>query len=1123
MGRGAVIAQEGQGHTRMSHGKVVLFLGDPIEDPGEVRVISRLRRDLEQLSVPTSLFANFIAAGRQQRQIDLLVVTADRLVHCELKVFDQSLPLVGGPNGSWKQVLPDGSERDLDGNPYRQAQEATFAISDVMRALARQGRVPKADRFYRYIDTVVCIYPAIPRGSQLGSHAYVQAIGYEELLARVMNRGPRPPWTSADWQEFARHLGVFREHAETEGDRTRRSNENTVADYQRRFRDAQAWDLHELVPVALAAEASEMKQIDIARQVTTGQAVVLIGESGLGKTHTACHAAIELTDHGHVVVWLRGAEYEQGRFESLLARAVAPFTTDHVTDLIVKAFGVGAQVILVLDGWNECPEEARSDLLQQISAFRLRYPVGAVVTSRVPVRLPEALPSREVRLQAPDEAERKAILASYGVTDLSRISDEFTTPYELSVVAHCEADLDRESTTSQLIDAYIRRFTSTEIIRAALRIVASAMDAALRSSLPVLEATSLLEREGLTPQLIDDVFGNPLLLSNQGRVSFQHEVIARFLAAEALVREASTGSQLGQLLAQPHHRELCEYALAIEHDQQRQADALTELADPELYLEAALGRFGRAFRSQVVAEVSSLLAEAAFATSEHPAELLRESSPFPGARWKGERTWSQREIALLSAAGMGIWHGLFVGETAALLDRTDELCSANVPTLRAAGIPNPISLLVAATYAQVTNPGPEALAASIVTSACASRRYSARYSDDRPSVVPRLLTKATDGSWGRLYLAAVMFNPSDHGDREHLASLLQKAWDALAYHLRLEALWTAGRSVGSLDPDARETVEAVLEQLSTDNIMLSTALVDALAAFGMIGQPIAGLADIRARIDAVLSHEDEPEAQKEAAGIVSRQFEVEAVIGPYGEAIDALSEPERLTLLLMAARAPDSVWMHRDWVLEQVADRATAEDRRVVKVLGEAATKIRTDGPMLQDGIAAHLAAIRGWARISATLPEVSSLTSPDDRAWRAVDEVILRIHRGEIGDLHSQWRLLAGDLATAAVDVFYRLSWSAVMELATPTAHEKLIGAFPDELRRLLEWGLTNRDRLTSKFDFPDVQERDRYIVTALGQVGVASTASLLRAYVVDPELGDAAVASVRALENRRESRPRN
>jgi hypothetical protein len=1104
----------------MSDTEVVVFLGDRIDDPGEVRFINRLRRDLEGHNVPASLFANFIAAGRQQRQIDLLLLTPDRLVHCELKVFNQHHPLIGGPNGRWKFMLPDGSERELDGNPYRQAQDGTFAISDVMRALARQGNVPRVDRFYRYIDTVACIYPAIPRGSQLGSYAYVQAISYDELLARVTSEGPRLPWGSEDWREFARHLGTFREHSESDGHRARLSNEHTVADYRRRFRRNQAQDLHELVPVALASNGRDVKQTDVAHELTIGQAVVLLGQSGLGKTHTARHTAIELTDQGHVVVWVRCAEYEQGRFDLLLARAVAPFTTDHATELISKAMEMGAEVILVLDGWNECPEQARNDLVLQISAFRLRYPVGALITTQTPVSMPETLSSTEICLRSPDEGERRAILASYGVTDQSGISDEFATPYELSVVALCAADLDRDSTTSQLIDAYIRRFASTETIRAALRTVAAAMDAQLRSSLPVLEVMSLLERGSevsFPPQLVDNVFGNTLLVSNQGRVSFQHELISRFLAAETVVRKASTGSELGQLLAQPHHRELCEYALSVEHDHQRQADALTELADPELYVQAALGKFGPRLQSEVVAEVSGLLSEAAFATANHDAHLLGEASPILGVSWRSERMWSQTEVALFSAAGMGIWHGLFVGEIVALLDRTDELCLANVSTLRAAGIPNPISLLVAGTYAQVTNSGSEGLAASIVTNACVSGRYSARSVENRVSVAPQVLVNATDSSWGRLHLAAVLFSPADRDDREHLAALVRKAWNAVAYHVRLEALWAAERSARSLEPDLREAVEDVLEKLSTDNIMLNTTLVDTLAAFDMIEQPIASLADIRAHIEEVLSREDSPDAQDEAAAIISRQFEREAIVGPYCEAIDELSDSERLRLLLMAASVPDSVWMHRDWVLEELADRATAPDQRVVQVIGEAASRIRTEGPMLQDEIAAHLAAIRGWARISDALPEASEVASTDDRAWRAIDEVILRLQRGEFA-VPPQWRLLHGELAPAAVDVFYRLSWSAVMERGEVTVHEQITRAFPEELRRLLEWGLTNRNRLTSKFDFPDARERDQYIVRTLGRVGVASTASLLRDYLVDPEIGNLAVASVRELENRRE-----
>ena len=60
-------------------------------------------------------------------------------------------------------MLPDGQERQLDRNYFRQAREATYAISDVMRALARRGDVPADGPFYRHLDTVVCLHPAHSR------------------------------------------------------------------------------------------------------------------------------------------------------------------------------------------------------------------------------------------------------------------------------------------------------------------------------------------------------------------------------------------------------------------------------------------------------------------------------------------------------------------------------------------------------------------------------------------------------------------------------------------------------------------------------------------------------------------------------------------------------------------------------------------------------------------------------------------------------------------------------------------------------------------------------------------------------------------------------------------------
>jgi hypothetical protein len=83
-------------------------------------------------------------------------------------------------------------------------------------------------------------------------------------------------------------------------------------------------------------------------------------------------------------------------------------------------------------------------------------------------------------------------------------------------------------------------------------------------------------------------------------------------------------------------------------------------------------------------------------------------------------------------------------------------------------------------------------------------------------------------------------------------------------------------------------------------------------------------------------------------------------------------------------------------------------------------------------------------------------------------------------------------------------------------SAHDQLISAYPDELRQLLEWALAKRHRFDPKVWNWRVHDAGDYIMYALGLVGVASTAELLRHYIHDPELGVAAVEATRQIEAR-------
>src|SRR6266498_1011327 len=157
-----------------------------------------------------------------------------------------------------------------------------------------------------------------------------------------------------------------------------------VAEYREFASAVHAADLHELVVPSAAIEDRDVVSLDLVQLVIEHQVVRIIGASGTGKTHTARHAAAELTAAGYVVVWLRAGDYGQPdnrQVSDLIRAAVASCTTVEFDALCDSAARVSAGVILIVDGVNECPPSERQVFVEQLTAVFLRYQVRMIVTS----------------------------------------------------------------------------------------------------------------------------------------------------------------------------------------------------------------------------------------------------------------------------------------------------------------------------------------------------------------------------------------------------------------------------------------------------------------------------------------------------------------------------------------------------------------------------------------------------------------------------------------------------------------------------------------------------------------------------------------------------------------------
>jgi hypothetical protein len=1108
----------------MNDNAVSVFLGHSIEDSTERQFLARLRADLSSVG-PALILANFYA-GRGQRQIDFVIATPYRAVHCELKGY--RLPVVGKANAPWQQKLPDGTLRDLDGNAWDQSKQGTYAISDAVRALrARDSSIPGEGKFVKYLDTVVCMFPRIPRESEFDRFPHVSIVGYEELLGRLGQTGPKPPWGSEHWEALIRALSLMPLDERSREERTRAEIKLELSDYRQEFKLRVSKGLAPLVDIQALLDGEETNARSLSPIAKTANTVFVVGESGAGKSHLARHAAIEISENGGLVVWTRAFEYESGKLSDLLGRSTAPYSTISAINLIRRARDIGVEVTLIVDGINECPPEQQRVLLDQLAALRRRIPVSIIVSAQQKVEAPEVLQGVTLVLLAPAEEARRELLELYGVADRDDLLETFSTPHELSIAAQCIADLPVTPTRAELFATYVGRRVPTAVVRAGLRRIAATMRSEHRLSVQVHDASRLLSREpGLAsdPAAIDATFESPLLIAQQGRLSFLHEEFANFLAAEHMVVSSTDGRALGERLRLPRHANLCEFCLSLERDETRLRQALLELADAHLIATALRGSLGSKTQRAASKIVSQALSEACRVTNTDNCHLaIPPVSSGPAGitasivKWGMDEPLTSEYVEPIKAAGLCLREGYFVEEIAQLLGRTDAVCAIAARELADLGHKLAISAVVAATYPQLaTQMAGDSLPVSRLVYACEINEMHARHHSAPAAGVIETLAGDLERNenWGQLYTAALLIRRRFDVSDDFVLAFVKAGCAPASHELRLVVIDAAERVVREFDEAHRAQLLDWLESREARDLGIAGYVTDLLAALGVVffGRAIE---DIHAEIDDVLAMEDQT-GDRLASEIVTCQVGEEAIV--YREAIESLPLDKRTRLLTKAVRGVRLYSFLSEFVVSQAAE-ANLEDKDLQRALVERASVLPLGASGTQSLIPIHLVALEVCARFLLQSPAVDIPGARQDtiEAWRMIDRMLFAIFRQRrnepLEDESPNWDELTPRLAGEVPHILQELQDAGEVLHIRLNPHDVLIEKCPSEVRLVLELLLHN--------DPPDMEDvlsepsLPVYVIETLGRVGDQNTAEMLRRYLDHDELGPVAVKAINRLEH--------
>ena len=1112
---------------------VEVFWGDEPEHQSEREFLAQLRANFEDRQLDALILANFHIGGLQ---FDFLIVQpGDRLCHVELKHYPQ--PLVGGENGPWKARQADGSLQDLQGtNPYTQAARQRFALSDEFQSFAEEtAGVPRAPskHFYHWFDSVVCIFPALAEGSTVPSNFKVRTLGYKDMLDLVTNSTSRFPWNRECWLKFVKYLGLTSANPTPKAAITSSEAQAVIKSYRQAFADFYSRDLHELVPTPIFSDDLEISTPDLPPLLQRAISVQLIGKSGSGKSHLAKHTALsELS--AWVPIFVRAGMYE-GRLSSLLNRSVAPLTVLTGQHVFAAATAVRSPILLVLDGFNECPAALQDQLVSDLAALFLRQQFILLLTSQTPVPLPPPMATKAISMGALDESHRQAVLASYQAPQITGISEPFQTAYELSLAAECVAELKAPVTRAQLFDAYVRRsldgLSSPAATRAALRQVALAMDEQLTAALPVDEvwrsAERALAKQPASHTAVDDLFRCKLVRTQQGSFAFSHELIGRFLVGEGLLLDAGTTHELVRQLERPRHADLPELVFPLETRSETLHSVLAGLASTELFLKGLDGELGALAGKVVSREAHAALAAAVTLMDEITLTIKDPESLSPA---KLDRDGlSHAECAVLAAAAKLLPEGRFLDEALEIFDATDRALHR---TSDAYGQDTGKSLspsVLAATIIGLHNDPRRRLPATTLIAGCQGARndYGFRPRTFKPidaETLTPLIESVDPQSYSRLYFLCLLLETAEHVTVAHLVpTMLRKCWASRAYHLRIQGLRTTQFFCRDATGSVRDEIFALLESFDVrNNIMLSSMLLEVLSSYGLI-EPPGSTEGVLNEIHTLLEATPSEEVYRFAYGIYSNQFE-DVVAEPYYEAISALSDDERIRFLTLAAQGATETSFFTDTILHQLLQ---ARDPRTLPALTHWTRYPDSQSFFPQESTACYSLAIQGWASLQASPPPQPEPTTDDEAAWLCYGQLIFWLRRpgldhDQITELCAPvWDQLLGPLSLAAVDPLYQFThaWS----LASPEkskekeddsdSHGLILRTFPGEVRRLLEHLLGQSDKLTSLYNHVDSSALAQYILDILGYVGNEATIGLLSNYVDDARLGSGALRSIKNL----------
>ncbi|MBD3905410.1 SMEK domain-containing protein [Chryseobacterium sp. Ch-15] len=655
---------------------------------------------------------------------------------------------------------------------------------------------------------------------------------------------------------------------------------------------------------------------DLEKLLDGSNGLFLVGPSGCGKSILSKNIALTFCKQNLSVVL--ESKYYDTNLDAFLEKEICNLGFKNSLEFFKICYEQKQVVLLIIDGFNECDDSKKSQLIAELEKLSLNWTVKFILSSQREEQLVAPLELLKVEVDYPSITTKIEI-----VTKLSKSIDRpgiesllstISTSLEAKIIGEMEILNIDDCSRFSLFDNFIKQKLEEEKLEAfsLMAIMAKNMSNKFSFSLSEREIEIIFKEHNLSASPYNKCLESQILDSHSGRVSFAHEMFFKFFIAESIIRFSNDIECIIKEINLPKNYDNKLFIVGSINDREVLEAVLTDIKDVDFLNSIISGEAGSYSQKWCKRKLNEALYE--IESEINNIQFIFTEADFWGIGYEKRSltSWSEQQLAFITLIAYQLFEENILKRFYEIVGKMDDkIVDQTFKLDKIAERDENILLkdsLFSSAYVGLSNN------TSAVTK-IVNMLHSGILIFDQGIVITdesiNYIISRKSITYGQFYfiLSFLRWNYKLSAFFELTCNLLEKQWASLPYHLKLDILVNIRHFSNS--EEEKNILINILNDIhqKTNNVWMSSTIFDALNQLGALDQDAEEqIPFISDEINGFLSQPDLDENCQIIFGLYNRTYDHPYSIA-YQEVISALEEKESKIFYEMAIKGMNDVFL----------------------------------------------------------------------------------------------------------------------------------------------------------------------------------------------------------------------